>query len=113
MVTLYMGGQKVAWADAEKVFAESAGPRLIELRHDAGEVVAHVTPTRDDPEWVRVITPEEIERRMAEPGLTLDEYRAQAGWQRRSPLSRLLAALQAASPSTQSTQCVGFACALG
>jgi hypothetical protein len=87
MVTLYVGGQKVAWADAEKVFAEPAArSRPIELRNDAGQVVARVTPepvasAGDDPDWVKAITPEEIERRMAEPFLTLDEYRAQAGRQ--------------------------------
>jgi len=84
MVTLYVGGQKVAWADAEKVFAESvAGSRPIELRNDAGKIIARVVPepvalAPDDPDWVKAITPEEIERRLAGPFLTLDEYRARA-----------------------------------
>src|SRR5205823_1529298 len=65
MVTLYVGGQKVAWADAEKVFAEpAAASRPIELRNDAGKVVARVVPepatsAPDDPDWVKAITPEE------------------------------------------------------
>ena len=85
MVTLYVGGQKVAWADAEKVIANPpAGASDIELRNDAGEVVARFRaesagPSQDDPDWVRDITPEEIERRMAGPFMTLDEFKKQRG----------------------------------
>jgi len=80
MVTLYVGGQKIAWADAEKVVAESvARSHPIELRNDAGKVIARVVPEPDEPDWVKGITPEEIERRQAGPFLTLDEYRARAG----------------------------------
>jgi hypothetical protein len=84
MVTLYVGGQKVAWADAEKLFSKPlVEPHHIELRDDAGRVVARVVPEPavDDPDWVKAITPEEIARRMAGPFLTLDEYRKQAGQQ--------------------------------
>jgi hypothetical protein len=84
MVTLYVGGQKVAWADAEKVFANPpAGVRDIELRDDDGKLLARVVPERaaEDPDWVKAITPEEIERRMAGPFMTLDEFRKQQGWE--------------------------------
>jgi hypothetical protein len=83
MVTLYVGGQKVAWADAEKLFANlPGGARDIELRNDDGKVVARVAPQSiaplaDDPDWVKAITPEEIERRMAGPFMTLDEFKQQ------------------------------------
>ncbi|MBN9118889.1 MAG: hypothetical protein J0I06_06980 [Planctomycetes bacterium] len=76
MVALYVGGQKVEWADAEKALA---GAERGELRNDAGKVLGVIVPqpvTRgDDPDWVKAITPEEIARRMAEPFLTLEEYR--------------------------------------
>ena len=79
MVTLYVGGQKVEWADAEKALA---GAGRGELRNDAGKVLGVVVPeltTREDtPDWVKAITPEEIERRMVGPFLTLDEYRKRA-----------------------------------
>ena len=86
MVTLYVGGQKVAcWADAEKVIANPpAGASDIELRNDAGEVVARFRaesagPSQRPSTWVRDITPEEIERRMAGPFMTLDEFKQQRG----------------------------------
>jgi hypothetical protein len=82
VVTLYVGGQKVDWADAEKALA---GAGRGELRNDAGEVFGVVVPpipTReDDPDWVKEITPEEIARRMAEPGLTFEEVKKRLGWE--------------------------------
>jgi hypothetical protein len=84
MVTLYVGGQKVAWADAEKHFSNSsAQPRDIELRDEAGQVVARFVPESpsEDPDWVKAITPEEIERRLAEPGYTFEEVKKRLGWE--------------------------------
>ena len=83
MVTLYVGGQKVALVDPEKVFAET---QSIELRDDAGQVVARflrepITSQPDDPDWVKAITPEEIEKRMAEPSITPEEFRKRQGWE--------------------------------
>ena len=79
MVTLYVAGQKVAWADAGQALAGPAAlDRPIELRDDDGRVVARVVPESDDPDWVKALTPEEIARRMAGPFLTLEEYRRQA-----------------------------------
>jgi hypothetical protein len=84
MVTLYVGGQKVAWADAEKLFANSqAEARNIELRDAHGRVLARFVPETpsEDPDWVKAITPEEIERRLAEPGYTFEEVKKRLGWE--------------------------------
>jgi hypothetical protein len=81
MVGLYVGGKKVDWTDAAKVFSEPlAASQPIEFRDEAGKVVARVVPESiethpDDPDWVKAITPEEVARRMAGPFLTLDDYR--------------------------------------
>jgi hypothetical protein len=80
MVTLHVGGKAVSWADAEKLFAETARTQSIEFRDDTGDVIAISAPV-GDPDWVRAITPEETARRMAEPFLTLDEYRRQVDQQ--------------------------------
>ena len=80
MVMLYVGGQKVAWADAEKLFAEAAATQPVEFHDENGRVFATTTPTAkaaEDPDWVKAITPEEIERALAGPFLTLEEYRKQ------------------------------------
>ncbi len=91
MVTLFVGGKAVSWADAEKLFAEAAPTQAIEFRNAAGRVIAVSapvgmptgrqadSPAGDDPDWVKAITPEETARRMAGPFLTLEEYRRQVG----------------------------------
>jgi hypothetical protein len=87
MVTLYVGGQKVAWVDAENIISNPpAGSRDIELRNDDGKVLARVIPQSmtlppDDPDWVKAITHEEIERRLAGPFMTLEEYKQERGRQ--------------------------------
>lgn len=79
MVTLYVGGKAVKWADAEKLFAEAARTQPIEFRDDAGRVIATTAPVEDDPDWVKAITPEKIKEAMAGPFFTLEEYRKQTG----------------------------------
>lgn len=82
MVALYVGGKKVDWADAGKWLTTPTAEReQIELRDDSGELVGRVTIrlVENDPDWVKAITPEEIERALAGPFSTLDEYRKQAG----------------------------------
>ncbi|MBY0513447.1 MAG: hypothetical protein K2P78_05995 [Gemmataceae bacterium] len=80
MVVLHVGGKAVSWADAEKVFAEAARTQRIEFRDAAGELLAATAPAADaDPDWVRAITPEETARRLAEPGYTFEEIKAQWG----------------------------------
>jgi len=77
MVALYVGGQKVEWADAEKVLAEA---ERIELRNAAGKVLGVVPQPLirdDDPDWVKAITPEAIMEARKGPFLTLEEYRKQ------------------------------------
>ena len=80
----WMRGALVDWAEAEQALSNlNGGTGSIEIRNDAGSVLGVVVPrvsTRaDDPDWVKAITPEEIERRMAEPFLTLEEYRKREG----------------------------------
>ena len=41
--------------------------------------------TENDPDWVKAITPEEIARRMAEPGFTFEEVKARLGWELPTP----------------------------
>jgi hypothetical protein len=84
MVMLYVGGKKIAWADAEKLFANSqTGARDIELRDDHGTVLGRFVPETpsEDPDWVKAITPDEIERRLAEPGYTFEEVKKRLGWE--------------------------------
>lgn len=84
MVTLYVAGQKVEWADAAKRLTDpSVEAAPVELRDDAGTLVGRIKIEliENDPDWVKAITPEEIGRRMAGPFLSLEEYRKQAGQQ--------------------------------
>jgi hypothetical protein len=84
MVTLYVGGQKVEWAEAAERFAQpSAETEPIELRDDSGKVVARVRIefAENDPDWVKAITPEEIERRRSEPGFSFEEVKQRLGWE--------------------------------
>jgi hypothetical protein len=79
MGTVYVGGKKVgSWAEAEMVFAEAARTQAVEFRDEHDRVIATTVPTAGpDPDWVAAITPEEIERLLAGPFLTLEEYRRQ------------------------------------
>lgn len=80
MVMVYVGGKAVSWAEAEKLFAETARTQPVEFRDENGKVIATtVPPAGPDPDWVAKITPEETARRMAEPFFTLEEYRRQSG----------------------------------
>jgi hypothetical protein len=78
MITVHVGGKVVNWAEAEKLFAETAPTQPIEFRNDAGRVIAVSAPV-EDPDWVKAITPEETAHRLAGPFLALDEYRRQVG----------------------------------
>ena len=89
MVSLYVAGEKVGTlADAEKVLAEFLARNYpVEFRDDAsGEVVGMFFPKQrpSPPEplvpWDPTITREELDRRAAEPGLTIDEVRKRLGW---------------------------------
>jgi hypothetical protein len=85
MVALYVAGRKVGTlADLEKLLPELVAKRqAAEVRDDSGNRLCTINPdpapaSASDPDWVAAITPEEIERRLAGPMLTLDEYRKQA-----------------------------------
>lgn len=80
MVTLYVGGKAVSWADAEKLFADDAPTERVELRNAAGRFLVVCEPV-EDPDWVKEITPEETARRQAEPGFTFDEMKKRLGWE--------------------------------
>ena len=82
MVTLYVGGQKVAWADAEKLFAETAPKQPIEFRDESGRVLATTVPGAEPLiPWEPDVTKEELDRRTAEPGLTFEEVKKRLGWE--------------------------------
>lgn len=89
MVTLYAAGEKVGTlADAERLISEYIARNYpLEFRDDAGELVGTFIPKQRPlpPEplipWEPDITQEEIERRMAEPGLTFEEVKKRLGWE--------------------------------
>lgn len=82
MVTLYVGGQKVAWADAEKLFAETAPKQPIEFRDENGRVLATTVPGAEPLiPWEPDVTKEELDGRTAEPGLTFEEVKKRLGWE--------------------------------
>jgi hypothetical protein len=83
MVTLYVAGKKVDWADAGRVLADRAAlAERIELRDESGQVVNRLRSESvardDDPDWVKAITPEAVAEAQKGPFMTLDEYRKQA-----------------------------------
>ncbi|WP_439626264.1 hypothetical protein [Gemmata sp.] len=85
MVTLYVAGRKVDWADAGRVLADRAAfAERIELRDESGQVVnrlrSEFVAFDDDPDWVKAITPEAIERAKQEPGFTFEEVKKRLGW---------------------------------
>jgi hypothetical protein len=85
MVVLYVGGNRIGtWAESEQRVAElTARNQEIELRDETGKVLGRVVPGPvDDPDWVKEITPEEVERRMADPGLPFEEVKKRLGWER-------------------------------
>jgi hypothetical protein len=82
MVTLYVGGQKLSWAEAVRLVASVSGAEAVEARDDTGRVLASsVPPGDDDPDWVKAITPEETARRMAGEFVTFEEMKKRLGWE--------------------------------
>jgi hypothetical protein len=88
MVAVYVRGQKVGMlADLEKLLPELTATRqAAELRDDAGTRLCTINPNPDpvpgEPlvPWDPTITREELDRRAAEPGLTIEEVRKRLGW---------------------------------
>lgn len=88
MVTLFVAGHPVGTlADAEKLIPEFiARNQRVELRDEAGNSLGtfspHQPPAPGEPliPWEPDVTREELDRRLAEPGLTIDEVRKRLGW---------------------------------
>ena len=81
MVTLYVAGKPVGTlAEADALLSELAAQHDVEVRDDSGKVLGRFVPAEPLIPWEPDITRDEIERRIAEPGLTLDEVRARLGW---------------------------------
>jgi len=87
MVTMYVDGKAVGvWLEPEALCAELARSRQIELRDDSGKVLGRVipepAPIPSEPlvPWDATITREELDRRAAEPGFSLEEMRKRLGW---------------------------------
>lgn len=79
MVTLYVGGQKIAWADAEKLFAETAPKQPIEFRDASDRVIATSVPGSEPVGWRDEPIPAAPTNLPAEPGYTLEEWRRMLG----------------------------------
>jgi hypothetical protein len=88
MVTVYVEGEKVGeLADLEKLLPELISRHArIEFRNEAGNSLGtfspHNPPGPGEPiiPWEPDVTREEIERRLNEPGYTIDEVRKRLGW---------------------------------
>ena len=78
--------KKSTLADAVRVLAEGiAKNQSVEFRDEAGAVVGKFVPTPLDPNeplvpWDPSIRREELDRRAAEPGFSIDEVRKRWGW---------------------------------
>ncbi len=88
MVVLYVGGQKVGdLADAATLIPQFAAKnQTVDFRDENGNHIGTFKPDRPrDPNepiipWEPDVTREEIDRRLAEPGLTYEEVRRRMGW---------------------------------
>jgi hypothetical protein len=80
VVMLYVGGKCVGRLpeDAKLLAEHAASGRAFELRDEAGwrigQYVPEAEPTLD-------LGPEEIQRRLAEPGYTYEEMKKRLGWE--------------------------------
>ena len=85
MVTLHVGGRQVGTlADAERLIPEFlARKQRVEFRDTDGTPIGTLDPAPPESlvPWDPTITAEEIERRMAEPGLTFEEMKKRLGWE--------------------------------
>ena len=81
MVTLYVDDKPVGtWAEAEKLFAETAKTRAVEFRDADGQVIAVTRPAEPLVPWDPSITRADLDRIAAEPGFTFDEVKKMLGW---------------------------------
>lgn len=82
MVKLFVAGNPVGTlADAERVFAEAIAKRLpVEFCDETGAVIGSFVPAEPLVPWDATVTRAELDRRAAEPGLSIDELRERLGW---------------------------------
>ena len=83
MIALYVGGHYIGKLpeDAGLMAEYAADGYRVELRDQTGGRIARLIPDRETPvPWDPTITQEELDRRAAEPGLTVDELRKRLGW---------------------------------
>jgi hypothetical protein len=77
-----VAGKTVSWAEAEKLFAETARTQSVEFRDEQGQVIATTVPGSEPlVPWDPTITQEEIERRLAGEFVTFDEMKKRLGWE--------------------------------
>lgn len=85
MVAMFVNGEKVGTlADAERLLPDLIARKAhVELRDDSGNALAEVRPIRREPlvPWDPTITREELNRRLAGPGLTWEEAKKWMGWE--------------------------------
>ena len=82
MVALYVGGNRVGtMADAEELFLKFASRNeAVELRDDAGLRIGRFVPDAEPIcPWEPTLTKEEMDRRCAQPGKSLEEILARLG----------------------------------
>lgn len=80
MITLYIDDKPVGtWAEAERVFAESAGRRAVEFRDERGRVIATSVPGAEPVDWESPREPANLPP-LDGPWKTLDEWRRELGW---------------------------------
>jgi hypothetical protein len=83
MVALYVGGHRMGTlAENPDIFTRLAeAGEVIEFRDESGKRIGKFTPDNAPlVPWDPTITKEELDRRAAEPGLTLDEVKKRLGW---------------------------------
>ncbi len=81
MVMLYVAGKKVAWADAEKLFAEAAATQPVEFHDESGRVFATSVPGSEPMGWFDPPTPTGPSDPRLGPGYTFEEMRKRLGWE--------------------------------
>ena len=80
MVALYVAGKKVAWDDAEKLFAEAAATQPVEFHDENGRVFATSVPGSEPVDWYAAPPPREPSRPPGPRGYTLREWWEIRGW---------------------------------
>lgn len=85
MVVLWVGGKSIGTvSDADLLPRLLACKERVLLKSESGQPLGEYVPVTTPAEplipWEPGITQEEIDRRLAEPGYTLDELKRKLGW---------------------------------